>query len=147
MQLSPGSACLESTAISLTGRRKENVELLLYTRQEVSSTQQIPSHPVKAFVRNLSSFSWAKLLRVTTLHMSCSVQEEQTCRIKGAPLWGEREQVEGSSVNQLSGILAFSWWIRLCRCFVAWLTKRLIFFFTKFPSATPTVHDFTKILF
>lgn len=93
----------------------------------------VPSRPVKAFVLNLSSSSWAKLLRITTLHMSCSIQEEQTCRIKGAPLWGEREQVEGWSANQLSGILAFSWWIRLCRCFVAWLTKRLIFFLYQIP--------------
>lgn len=115
---------VQQSLLELEGKR---VEMLPYTRQEVCSTQQIPSCPGKAFVLNLS-FSWAKLLRVTALHMSCSVQEEQTCRIKGAPLWGEREWVEGSSVNQLSGILAFSWWIRLCRCFVAWLTKRLIFF-------------------
>lgn len=136
----------QQSLLELEGKR---VEMLPYTRQEVSSTQQIPSCPGKAFVLNLS-FSWAKVLRITALHMSCSVQEEQTCRIKGAPLWGEREWVEGSSVNQLSGVLAFSWWIRLCRCFVAWLTKRLIwffFFFTKVPSATPTAHFYQAFYF
>lgn len=51
--------------------------------------------------------SWAKLSHVTTLHMSCSVQKEQNWSIKGTPRWGKREWVEGWSVNQLSGILAF----------------------------------------
>lgn len=110
------------------GEEGKCVEMLPYTRQEVSSTKQIPSCPAKTFLLNMFSFSWAKLLCITTLHIS-SVQEEQARYIKGVPLWGERERVEGWSVNQLSDILAFSWWIRLCRCFVAWLTKRLIYFF------------------
>lgn len=41
----------QQSLLELEGKR---VEMLPYTRQEVSSTQQIPSCPGKAFVLNLS---------------------------------------------------------------------------------------------
>lgn len=79
-----GSAGLESTATSLAGGGEgKHVEMLSHTDQEVSSAHQIPTLPEKAFVLNLSSFPWAKLLRIITLPMSCSVQEEQPLVSKG----------------------------------------------------------------
>lgn len=89
-------------------------------------------HPVgsqlscEGFCAPCPLFSWAKHMHVSTALASCAVRQEQTRRIKGAPL-GEEGVSRGWSVTQLSGIPAFLWWIRLCRCFVAWLTKSLLF--------------------
>lgn len=138
-----GWADLQSSLISLRGEEGKCVERLPYTQQEVpTTTQPVPSCAVRAFVLRLSL---VPELSSPLQPLWAGAVLPRRSRIKGLLCEGTGSQ-QGWAVTQLSGILAFSWWISLCRCFVAWLTKRFIFL-TRFPSATPTVHDFIKMIF